>query len=139
MRETPAGTTPQATPGSPAGRSLPPSPPTGGRSKGKNPRGARPRRDLYATWLTEAQALDLVRLAFRLRAELDARQADPAQVAKDSGYARLSALLSLDWSDIRRTRLSTLHRIGTAAGIDPATVNQIAAAYPHAISEEASR
>jgi len=138
-RNTPAATTPQPTPGGPPGETPSPFSPKGEKGYRANPRKGRTPRVPYSAWLTEERALDLVRLSFRLRAEMARAGADPAAVAVEAKYPRLSNLLALDWRDLRRPSPSSLARIGDAAGLAPGVIADIVQAYPNAISEEKPR
>jgi len=134
-------TAPQPTP-VPSGENSQSRPLTGGRDGKRTPRGnaggsTTKRRNNYSRYLELDQLLDLVRIGRALAAELQRVGADEATVARESGYWRLSAMLSHDLAgNAQRVTMPTLLKITRAAGIADSAAEELARNYPHAIRPE---
>jgi hypothetical protein len=116
-----------------------PVPPTKGRGR-RGTTAGRPRgtsgQDNYLDQITPDAAADLARLALALRHAIAAAGKTPAEVAKTSGYWRLTGMVRLDLHQVRRMRLSTLERICEAAGMPSNAAADMASTAPHAIAPE---
>lgn len=116
-----------------------PVPPTKGRGR-RGTTAGRPRgtsgQDNYLDQLEPDAAADLARLAILLRRAIAETGKTPSEVAKAASYWRLSATLRLDLEHQRRMRLSTLNRIGDAAGIPATAIAAMAAKCLNAIAPE---
>jgi hypothetical protein len=133
------GTAPQPAPGIEGEPPTAPVPPTKGRGRrgttSGSPRGTSG-QDNYLDRLGPDDVADMARLALSLRHAITAADKTPAEVAKTCGYWRLPSICRLDLHQMRRVRLSTLRRIGEAAGIASNVITDMASNAPLAIAPE---